>query len=370
MSTPHPALKETTLHGHPLSNRFALAPMTRVSADADGTPTDLMVQYYQSFAAGGFPLLITEGTYTDPISAQAYPHQPGLVTDRHQQGWKKITHAVHATGGRIILQLMHGGALSQHLPVPVSASSIQPLGKMLAGYSPQQGPYLVPRALSLSEIDAIIKGFADTARRAEQAGFDGIEVHGANGYLLDQFLTAETNHRTDQYGGSLENRARLIKDIIQAIKTQVHADFIVGVRLSQAKVNDHDYFWPNGVEDATIIFTTVAAAGADYIHFASESKGFHYNSYTQDGVSLPKLARTLTGLSIIANGGLQDPEISQNVIEEGHADLIAIGKTALLNPDLPGKLKQGQDVIPFTFDVFKYGVTLADQTRWQEDSVS
>ena len=225
----------------------------------------------------------------------------------------------------------------------------------------------MPKALVVTEIDNIIRGFVESAKRAEKAGFDGVEIHSANGYLLDQFITETSNHRTDQYGGSTENRIRLTAEIIQNVKKSVKKDFIVGVRLSQAKVNDHEYYWAGGAAEAAIIFKAVADAGADYIHFASESRGYRLNSYSNDHVSLPKLARELTDLPIIANGGLEDLALSKRILQDGHADLIAIGKNALVNYDLPQQLEKGVEPEPFTFDLFKYGVTIAAQYRWEQE---
>lgn len=350
-----------------LNNRVVVAPMTRVSTRGDGVPTAQMEKYYRRYSEGGFGLVITEGAYTDRSFAQAYPNQPGMTNEQQLNGWKKIVHATHEAGGRIILQLMHAGALSQHLSNTRSASSIQPLRRMLEGYSKKQGRFPVPQAMNLSDIDDAIRGFSESAARAEEAGFDGVEIHAANGYLLDQFLTEYTNEREDQYGGSVENRCRLSAEVTAAVKKSVSGQFIVGVRVSQGKVNDFDYVWPNGVEEGEIIFNSLKYAGADYIHFASEGKGFDHGCLTREGQSLPKLARAITGLPVIANGGLDNPSEANRILAGGHADLIALGTGALANPDWPVRFKDRDDMTRFNPEMFTYGVTVEDQFKWEKE---
>jgi len=360
-------LEKTTVNQLELKNRVVVAPMTRVSTKGDGVPTDQMEQYYRRFAEGSFGLTITEGTYTDRAFSQAYPNQPGITNEPQKKGWENIVHSTHEAGGKIILQLMHAGALSQHLSNTRSASSIQPLRHMLEGYSKKQGNFPLPQAMNLLEIDDVINGFTSSAMRAEEAGFDGVEIHAANGYLLDQFLTEYTNKREDQYGGGVENRCRLCTEIITSIKSLVSSNFIVGVRVSQGKVNDFDYVWPNGTDDGKVIFASLENAGVDYIHFASEGKGFDHGCLTKDGRSLPKLAREVTGLPVIANGGLDNLSEAGRIIEDKHADLIALGTGALANPDWPARLKNKQKIHSFNPDMFASGVTIEDQFIWEDE---
>ncbi|MGH1539574.1 MAG: NADH:flavin oxidoreductase [Arenicella sp.] len=362
----HSLLQAIKINHLSLNSRIVVAPMSRVSTQGDGIATPLMEQYYQRYATGGFGLTITEGTYTDRSLSQAYPKQPGITNDQQQQGWANVVNATHKAGGKIILQLMHAGALSQHLTNTRSASAIQPMRHMLAGYSKKQGRFPVPQAMNLSEIEQVIEGFCHSAKRAQAAGFDGVEVHAANGYLLDQFLTDYTNEREDQYGGSLENRCRLSTDIISAIKDCVADNFIVGIRLSQGKVNDFDYTWPGGVEDGKIIFSAIEQAGTDYIHFASEGKGFDHGCLSRDGQSLTKLARDITQLPVIANGGLGDLNEAKRIFEGGHADLIALGTAALANPDWPLRFEAQDNIRPFDPDMFANGVTVEEQFKWEE----
>ena len=348
-----------------LKNRVAVAPMTRVSTLGDGIPTALMQEYYARYATGDFGLIITEGVYTDRTYSQGYPNQPGMTNDEQQQGWQKIADAVHQADGKTLMQLMHAGATSQHLSNTRAPSAIQPMRHMLAGYSKKQGRYPVPQAMNLAEIDEVIEGFVSAAKRAEQANFDGVEIHGANGYLLDQFLTDYTNTREDKYGGSVEDRCQLNIEIIKEIKRNVSSHFVVGIRLSQAKVNDFHYTWPGGIEDGKIIFKAMQDAGADYIHFASEGKGFRYGCLTRSGESLPQLAREITGLPVIANGALDKVDEANIILDEGHGDLIALGTGALANPDWPRKVASDQNPLAFDPAMFAQGVTVQDQFEWE-----
>lgn len=354
----HSVLNPFRSHKFTLKNRAVVSPMSRVSTSGDGVPTAAMAAYYERYAAGGFGMVITEGTYTDRHFSQAYPNQPGITDASQKEGWRRVVAEVKKHDTIFIMQLMHAGALSQHLSNTRGPSAIQPMRNMLAGYSRKQGPYPLPHAMNLAEIDQVVDGYVQSALAAEKIGFNGVEIHAANGYLLDQFLTEYTNNREDKYGGSVENRIRLTAEIIAAIKQAVKESFIVGVRLSQGKVNDFDYLWPGGIKDGKIIFNSVANAGADYIHFASEGKGFDPDSLTKEGQSLPKLARECTALPVIANGGLHDPAYAERIIADGHGDIVSHGKGALANPDWPNRLYAGDQVLPF--DPGSFEVRLVD----------
>lgn len=330
-----------------LPNRIALAPMTRTSAEASGLANDRMVRYYTRFAEGGFGLIITEGTYPDLAHSQAYANQPGIADEQQAASWKPVVEAVHRGGGRIICQLMHAGALMQHnrfVREAVAPSAVKPKGKQLEEHG-GSGKFAVPREISREEIDIVVEHFASAALRAKQAGFDGVEVHAANGYLLDQFLTEETNRRQDAYGGSTENRVRLTARVLEAIRQAVGPEFVVGVRISQSKVNDFDHKWRNGEADARIIFDAMAAAKADYIH-TTEYKAY-LPAFAGGGPTLAALAKTYGGLPVIANGKLGEPERAERMLAEGDADLVAIGTSALVNPDWPRKVKAGLPLAPF-----------------------
>lgn len=327
--------------GLKLDNRVAVSPMTRVSATADGIPTPRIVSYYRSFAEGGFGVIITEGTYTDEIFSRGYANRPGLVTEAQLEGWRQVTEAVHAAGKPIFAQLMHAGALSQVLEETAGPSALQPKGEKMPEYG-GEGPFPTPESMSEADLGDAIAGFAAAGANAKAAGFDGVEVHGANGYLIDQFLTDYANDRRDQYGGSVAARARFAADVVRAVKEAVGDGFPVGIRLSQGKVNDHGYRWPGGRADAEAIFAAVAGAGADYIHVASEGRDWRESARIDDGLTITQVAKQTTGLPVITNGGMHAPELAETVLREGHGDVVALARGALANPDWPNRLREGR----------------------------
>jgi len=328
-----------------LKNRIAVAPFSRSGTRGDGVPTEEMAKHYQSFARGGFGLIITEGTYTDTVFSQAFAGQPGLVNHAQARGWETATQAVHVCGGRIVLQLMHAGALSQFLPVTCAPSSVRPLGSRLQGQG-SAGPFPIPKTMTVEDINRTIGGFVQSSMRAEAVGFDGVEIQAGNGYLLDQFLSADTNRRDDDYGGEANARIHLTARIIEEIRACTSPNFFIGVRLSQAKVNDPDHRWPGGAEEAEGLFMSLAQAGADAIHFASNGYGFEKTCFTDDGLSLPALAHRKTGLPVILNGGMHDPVFAASVLAEGHGNLISIGRGAIANSDWPDRVRVGRPLNP------------------------
>ena len=248
-----------------LRNRIAVASMTRVSATASGLATGRMAEYYRAFAEGDFGLVITEGIYTDKAFAQGYLHQPGLADDAQETAWRRVVEGVHAGGSKVIAQLMHAGALSQgntNHDGTVGPSAILPKGAQMANFR-GSGPYRMPEEISPGDIAWAVGGFAAAAARARGAGFDGVEVHGANGYLLDQFLTEGVNLRTDAYGGSATARVRLMAETVSAVRAAVGPEILVGVRVSQTKVNDHTHGWLGRVDKARTVFQALAASGPD-----------------------------------------------------------------------------------------------------------
>ncbi|OLS96341.1 NADH:flavin oxidoreductase [Pseudonocardia sp. CNS-004] len=366
-ATTHPALAPARLGVHALRNRLAVSPMTRVSATPDGVPTEDMADYYAAFADGGFGLIITEGVHPDAEHSQGYLNQPGIVTDAHVAGWRTITERARAAGAVVIAQLMHAGALSQgnpHRAGTVGPSAVQPRGEMMPEYG-GSGPWPVPAELTVRDLERIVEGFAAAAVRAREAGFDGVEIHAANGYLLDQFLTEYTNLRTDAYGSSPAGRARLTAEVTGAVRAAVGSEFLVGVRLSQTKVNDFEYRWPGGRREAETIYTAVADARADYLHIASEGRAFLATAVLDGGTTTTALARSTTGLPVIANGGMHDPRQAEQVLTDGHADLLSVARGALANPDLPRRLATGAPLEPFDRAMLSPGVTLDDARRWR-----
>lgn len=325
-----------------LPNRLVMAPMTRNRANASGdVPTELMATYYAQRASAG--LIISEATH---ISAQAvgYIHAPGLFTQPQVVGWKAVTEAVQQAGGRIFAQLFHTGRLSLSYFQPGGRDHVAPSALPAQGYkatiyaydgSLTQVPYGEPRALTTDEVPEIIADFARAARHAQAAGFDGIEVHGANGYLLEQFLNPTTNRRTDAWGGSIENRSRLTLDVTRAI-AEVWGAGRVGVRFSPFG-NLHDQ--PAYAEtEATYLYLAaeLRKLGIAYIHLFNQAT-FGTGGFSAD--FLTKMNETFGG-PIILNGGLTF-ETGTAAIAAGQASLVAYGRAFLANPDLVERFRRG-----------------------------
>jgi|SRR5690625_1990803 len=330
-----------------LESRLGVAPMTRISATSEGLVTDQMAAYYTSFARGGFGLIITEGTYIDDKYSQTYFDQPGIVYNEQAQAWKKVVDSVHQAGAKMIMQLQHSGAISQgnrFAQETLAPSAIQPKGEQLAMYL-GEGPFPTPKEATKEEITEIITSFVHAAERAQSAGFDGIELHGANGYLLDGFLTDYTNQRTDEYGGSTENRVRLLVEVSKAVREAVGEDFTIGIRISQAKVNDHAHKWAGKEKDAQIIFGQLGQAGLDYLH-VTEYEAWK-PAFDSSGEPLAALAKKHGKIPVIANGHLEDPERAGEMIENGEADVVTLGKGALANHDWVNKVKNGEPLLEF-----------------------
>lgn len=349
-----------TLGSTTLDNRVGVAPMTRTSATPEGLATDQMVSYYTSFARGGFGLIITEGIYPDDTYSQGYLNQPGIVFEEQVQAWKKVVSSVHQAGAKIFAQLMHAGALSQgnrFVNGTIAPSAVPPKGEQMEFYG-GKGPFPTPREATKDEITEVINGFVNAAKNAKVAGFDGVEIHGANGYILDQFLTDYTNKRTDEYGGSTENRVRLLVEVSKAVREAVGQDFTVGIRISQGKVNDYTHKWAGKEKDASIIFSQLGQAGLDYIHVTEyeawqpafpqgEGTTATDSAFDDGGASLSALAKKFVNVPVIANGHLENPDKARDIIEKGEADVITLGKGALANHDWVNKVKNGENLAEF-----------------------
>ena len=348
-----------------LPNRLAVAPMTRVSAGADGVPTTCMADYYAQFADGGFGLVITEGLYTDEAYSQGYLHQPGLANAAQRDAWRLIVAGVQSRGGRVIAQLMHAGALSQGNPYrtgTIGPSAVQPKGRQMTFYR-GAGEYAVPAAMTQQDIDTAVAGFAQAALRARKAGFDGVEIHGANGYLLDQFLSEGINLRDDSYGGGLEGRLHLLVEVVDAVRAAVGADYVVGVRLSQAKVNDFTHRW-RGEEEAAAIFRTVGGLDVDYLHVTEYEA---WKPAFETGPSLAALAKRHSGKPVIANGSLHDPAQAMGMVERGEADVVSLGRGALAQADWPQRVRDGAAPASFDPAILSPLADLANAARWRQD---
>jgi 2,4-dienoyl-CoA reductase-like NADH-dependent reductase (Old Yellow Enzyme family) len=333
-----------------LENRFVVAPMTRISAEADGRANDTMKKYYQRYAKGGFSAIISEGIYTDNGFSQGYNNQPGLANDVQVDAWKPVVDAVHNEGSIMIAQLMHAGGQSQgnaYTDETIAPSAIAPKGEQLGFYG-GSGPFQTPRAMDDQDLKEVKMSFVDSARRAKEAGFDGIEIHGANGYLLDQFLTDYLNKREDSYGGSVENRLRYILEVVDEVVAAVGENFIVGIRISQGKVSDQAHKWAGGEEEAKKIFSALGKTGLNYIHVTDGDATAP--SFGEGTKTLAGAASSYSGLTVIANGQLQDADKAERLLGSRDTHLVSIGTGALANPDLPNKVRNGEELDTFDFE--------------------
>lgn len=313
-------------------NRIFLAPLTRCRAVGDHVPTALMAEYYAQRASGG--LLIAEATMAMAGNSSFWT-EPGIYSEEQVAGWKLVTGAVHKAGGKIFLQLWHGGRACHPLlnggVQPVAPSALAILNDTVRTPEGKQ-PYVVPHELRTDEIPGIIAGFRKAAENALAAGFDGVEVHGANGYLLDEFLRDGSNKRTDQYGGSVENRARLLIEVLEAVST-VFGSKRVGVRISTLNsynnMIDSD---PIGL--STWLAQRLNALDLAYLHVM---RGDFFGQ--QKGDLLTPIRAAYKGV-LIGNMGYTAAEATQ-AIAEGKVDAVAFGSSFLANPDLPARIKAG-----------------------------
>lgn len=356
----------TFINGRKFGNRFLVAPMTRVSANPDGVPTSEMLNYYTAFAQGGFAGIITEGIYTDVLYSKAYYNQPGLASHEQMLAWQEITRSAHQYPSIFIAQLMHAGAISQFYNKTKAPSRVIPKGEKMADYGGGAGTFPIPEELTKRDIENVIEGFANSAEMAYKAGFDGIELHAANGYLLDQFITPYLNLRTDKYGESIENRLRIIFEILTAIKRKVPEGFILGLRISEGKVNNLSYRWENGAEMARAILNHIRGWGISYLHVAAEHFGWENECQYEDDTSLTGLAREILTCPVIANGKLHDLNLAQSLLDQNLADYFAIGKFALSNPDFPQKLLSGQELTPFDPNTLRRNPSLLSDSKRTE----
>lgn len=330
-----------------LLNRIVLAPMTRCRARSGNVPSELAPTYYGQRATAG--LLITEGSQVSPRGV-GYPNTPGIHTAEQVAGWRPVVDAVHRANSRIFLQLWHVGRVSHPLfqpngETPIAPSAIAPKGEIQTPEGAK--PFVVPRALEASEIPGVVEEFRTGAKNALEAGFDGVEIHGANGYLLDQFLEDGTNQRTDDYGGPVENRMRLLLEVTQAA-IDVWGSSRVGVRLSPGGTfNDM-----NDSEPEKTFGTAIAALDSLeilYVHLRQRSEE---DLRRHGGKIIPSsLFRPLFQGALILNGGY-NRERAAAAIAKGDADLVAFGSSFIANPDLPRRLQIGaelNDPDPATF---------------------
>lgn len=331
-----------------LRNRFVMAPMTRSrSTEPGNVPNNLMAKYYAQRSSAG--LIITEATQVS-LQGQGYARTPGIYTDEQVKGWQLVTRSVHEAGSKIFLQLWHVGRISSALvnglqPLAPSGIAARDTSVYIFDGAPDGDatfvPVDTPREMTNEDIQTTISDFANGAKKAIEAGFDGVEIHGANGYLIDQFLRSNSNKRTDQYGGSPSGRIRLLIEIVRAVTASVGTNR-VGVRLSPfIKFKDMDD--PEILETIMLAVEALEHIGIAYIHLCEAD--------WEDAPSIPedfriKLRQTFSG-TLIATGN-KTPEEGEQLIEKKLVDLIGFGRNFISNPNYPEKVKHYADINPIT----------------------
>ena len=339
--------EETKLGSLTLQNRIVMAPMTRARALSQNAPGDLVATYYAQRATAG--LLITEGTSPSP-NGLGYARIPGLYSPEQIAGWKLVTDAVHKNGGKIFAQLMHTGRISHPDNLPAGAEMIAPSAVAAKGdmWTDTQGlqPHPTPRELTTEEVKQTIQEFVQAAKNAVEAGFDGIELHGANGYLIEEFLHPAANQRTDEYGGSDENRSRFLLEVAQGAVDAIGADK-VGIRLSPYGING-DLVNYDGIETLyNYVAEQLHNIGLVYLHLVDHA-----------GMGAPVVPPSVVngirerfkGTLILS--GSYDATRAETVLQSGLADLVAFGRPFIANPDLVERLKTGAELAqpdPATF---------------------
>ena len=321
-----------------LSNRVIMAPLTRLRAPGAGhVPNALMAEYYRERATAG--LILTEATPVTPMGL-GYEDVPGIWSAEQVEGWRLVTDAVHAAGGKIVMQIWHVGRISHPYfldgALPVAPSAIAPAGHVSL-IRPEMA-YVTPRALETAELPGVVEAFRQGAVNARKAGFDGVELHGANGYLLDQFLQDSSNHRTDAYGGSIENRARLMLEVTDAL-ISVWGKGRVGVHLAP-RGDAHDMGDSNPAATFGYVASELGRRGIAFI-FTREHQG--------DDSLGRELKRAFGGV-LIANEGFTRQGAEQ-ILAEGGADAVAFGKAFIANPDLVRRFAEGaalNELVPST----------------------
>ncbi|MFP7760237.1 alkene reductase [Marisediminicola sp. LYQ134] len=323
-----------TLGDLSLQNRLVMAPLTRMRSDSAGVPGDLVVEHYAQRATLG--LIVTEGTFPSP-AGRGYSGQPGLVTADQAAGWARVTEAVHSEGGRIVAQLMHAGrvthgatngGLDVEAPsaIAIDGETYTPEGKL---------PYPVPVALDAEALERVVRDFVSAARLAVDAGFDGVEVHGANGYLLHEFLAPSSNVREDRYGGSPENRARFVAEVVEAVSAEIGAAR-VGLRISPS----------HNIQD--VLETDPADVSATYGSLLARIAplGLAYLSILHDAPAgdLVQSLRDVFGGPVLLNSGFgvvttRDEAVA--LVADGVADAVVVGRPAIANPDLVRRWREG-----------------------------
>lgn len=326
---------KVTVGSMELQNRLVMSPMTRNRA-IDNIPNALMAEYYSQRSSAG--LIISEGTSPSP-NGLGYPRIPGIFSSAQVDGWKRVTDAVHAGGAKMFLQVMHCGRIAHALNLPAGARILAPSAVAADGemYTDAEGmkPLPVPAMMSAEEIQSTIAEYAQAAVHAVEAGFDGIELHGANGYLLEQFIRPNSNQRTDSYGGTIEGRLRFVMEVVRATIDAIGEDR-VGIRLSPFGVFNDMPLYDEMTEDYVYLAKQLDAVGLLYVHLVDHS------SMGAPSVpdSIKRTFRKMFTRTLILSGGY-DCERAEADLDAGYCDLIAVGRPFLANPDLVARWKAG-----------------------------
>jgi len=321
-------LTPTQIGRYTLQNRMVMAPMTRSRADDAGVPSELVNVYYGQRATAG--LIISEGVFPTAMG-KGYVRTPGIATEAQVDAWKKVTDAVHAKGGRIFMQLMHCGRISHPslLPndaQPVAPSAVKAAGQTWTGTGMQD--FVTPRALTVDEIAAVVNDYQTATRNALKAGFDGVELHAASGYLPEQFLSSGSNQRQDQYGGSVAHRTRFVLEVLAAMVGEAGGDR-VGIKISP-EMNFNDIVDATPQETYTYLVEQLRELNLAYLHVALFGAKVDYHA----------LLRPLFKGPYLVGGGL-DQKTAEAALESGGADAAVFGGAFLANPDLPERFRQG-----------------------------
>ncbi len=346
-----------------LRNRVAMAPMTR-NKSPKGIPGDDVARYYRSRAEGGVGLIITEGTYIGHPAANGYADVPAFHGEQALAGWKKVVDEVHAAGGRIIPQIWHVGA--------ARSPGVEP-DPTVPGFGPmhiESDGRVQVKAMTKNDIQDAVNAYAEAAANAEKLGFDGVEIHGAHGYLIDQFLWEGSNQREDEYGGTLENRCRFALEVVAAVRARVSPDFPVVFRFSQWKLGDYNAKIAHTPEELALILKPLADAGVDFFH--PSARRLWQPAFEGSEETLAAWTRKLSGKPVIAVGSVglekefrvghftreESPDASVHVdigllnagLQQNKFDLVAVGRALLADPNWPNKLKAGKAAELISFD--------------------
>ena len=339
-----------------LRNRIVMAPMTR-NQSPNGVPTDEVAKYYERRAIGEVGLIITEGIELSHKASSAYPNVPRLDTEKARDGWKKVVHAIKKNNGSVIAQLWHCGGfrklgMGPNAKVPgYTASGLVKPGKRVA------------HAMTIDDINETIEAYASDAEFCEKIGFDGVEIHGAHGYLIDNFLWEGTNLRDDKYGGSIENRSNFVTEIVKAVKSRVSDDFIVGLRFSQWKQHDFDAKLADTVDELEKVILPPVNAGLDYLH--SSMRRFWESEFPNSDENLASWTKKISNITTIGVGSVgldtdfidmtasANPTSIDKAIEDisnEKYELIAVGRALIADPNWVIKMQEGRlsDMTPYT----------------------